>query len=269
LQYLRANDNTATKRRKRKRDQMTLTDRIQQLIRARHEGNVLAAARFIGIPQRTLAAIYSGQVKSPRAAVLERISAAYPGVTLDWLVRGIGEGPNLEAVAVDPTEPWGDLLEWTRLVDSLDLPLLTGEALEFLPYAVRNVSVYPLPPDKWDAEFAEAMREMFRLALRTWHRWLSTLIMRNGREWTRAKLIDATPLLALGLTRTAETLLKHGVVSRSLVEASLQPRRARREALESQSRAAIVQLHADDLRSYFRARKNSRARSHRKSEPSE
>jgi hypothetical protein len=40
--------------------------RIRQLIDSVHAGNVNAASKALGMPQRTLAAIVSGEIKDPR-----------------------------------------------------------------------------------------------------------------------------------------------------------------------------------------------------------
>ncbi len=67
---------------------------MTELIDTFHGGNVRDAARHIGIPQQTLNRIARGGYKqSPRADALEMIAAAYPGVTVDWLLTGHGVGP--------------------------------------------------------------------------------------------------------------------------------------------------------------------------------
>jgi transcriptional regulator with XRE-family HTH domain len=64
------------------------------LIDTFHGGNVMDAARHIGLPQQTLNRIARGKFKqSPRADALEAIASKYPGVTVDWLLNGRGAGP--------------------------------------------------------------------------------------------------------------------------------------------------------------------------------
>jgi hypothetical protein len=68
------------------------------------------------LPQRSLHAVASGQVKNPRSEFLVRI-ADFHQIGLDWLLRGEGKGP-------ETSDPFGgiqEILEWYDLVISLKL----------------------------------------------------------------------------------------------------------------------------------------------------
>ncbi len=71
---------------------MSLAQQVRFLVDQSHAGSVNAAAKSIGIPQRTLALIASGISESPRLTTI-RIIADYYGVRLGWLVNGVGEPP--------------------------------------------------------------------------------------------------------------------------------------------------------------------------------
>src|SRR4051794_33478520 len=100
-----------------------LGGRIGQLIRSRH-GAVNSAAKAMGIPQRTLAAIVSGEIKNPRAELVTRV-AQFHQVTTDWLLTGKGEGPEQR----DPFRGIEEVLKWDDLVLRLKLPEEAHRAL--------------------------------------------------------------------------------------------------------------------------------------------
>ena len=68
-----------------------ISDRIRQLVDEQDGGNVSAAARRLDCPQRTLAKVYSGETKNPRADLLQAVVKFYlvdPG----WLLTGVESG---------------------------------------------------------------------------------------------------------------------------------------------------------------------------------
>ena len=67
-----------------------LGDRVSALLGERYGGNVNRAARYMSLPQRTLARIASGATSNPHADVVERIAAHF-FVSTTWLLSGAGE----------------------------------------------------------------------------------------------------------------------------------------------------------------------------------
>src|SRR5688500_5935450 len=114
---------------------MALAGRVRQLIERFHDGSVNAAAADTGVSQPTLSRIASGKVKNPRRPAIEQIARFY-GVSVDWLVRGEGDGPD-EVVRAFPVGPaTAQWLRWTRLVADLGLPAKLEKAVLDLPAGV-------------------------------------------------------------------------------------------------------------------------------------
>ena len=65
-----------------------ISERIRHLIDTEDQGNVSAAARRLGCPQRTLAKVYSGETRNPGADLLQAIVERYP-VDPAWLLTGV------------------------------------------------------------------------------------------------------------------------------------------------------------------------------------
>lgn len=72
----------------------SLALRVQRIVDDFHGGSVLAAAKRIGLPPRTLANIVKGLVTNPRVDALRQIAQAHSGfVSLEWLLTGQGQEP--------------------------------------------------------------------------------------------------------------------------------------------------------------------------------
>jgi len=65
-----------------------ISERIRHLIDEEDGGNVSAAARRLGCPQRTLAKIYAGETSNPGSDLLQLIVERYP-VDPAWLLTGV------------------------------------------------------------------------------------------------------------------------------------------------------------------------------------
>ena len=68
----------------------SLKNRLATLVQYRYPDSINRAAREIGVPQPTLHGILSGRTKEPRPSVLRTIADHF-GVSVDWLLSGLGE----------------------------------------------------------------------------------------------------------------------------------------------------------------------------------
>ena len=62
--------------------------RLRHLVDTYDGRNVTAAARRLGIPQRTLAKVYAGSTAEPRLKLIQALVAQYPMVDARWIVLG-------------------------------------------------------------------------------------------------------------------------------------------------------------------------------------
>ena len=107
----------------------SLSRRVQQLVNHFFAGSVNAAATAWAIPQPTLHRIVDGVTKSPRAELLAKIAAAH-STTIEWLLSGSGEGPQLTRRTMGVMAPLtGHVVAWTELLDALDLAPQTKHAM--------------------------------------------------------------------------------------------------------------------------------------------
>jgi hypothetical protein len=89
-----------------------------------YDDNVNAAAKAIGMPQRTLADIVSGDVENPRANALQKLGEHFH-VSLEWLLNGPGDWPEYQDT--EPLLRQGSLssamTSWVRNMARLGEPL--------------------------------------------------------------------------------------------------------------------------------------------------
>lgn len=215
---------------------MTFADRLRAEVDYRHAGSVTRAAAAVGISQPSMRALVSGAA-APRTSTLQKVAAVYGG-SLNWWLDGNGSAPVRDAA--DEFEPWDELLAWAELQDRLNLPSMAAEALEFLPYGVRTVSVSLPRGGEADDRLIRFMRETLRLSLRTWLAWVNGLIDMYGIDEVRAELTKAAPVAALGFTWPALHLIEQGVVPLGQIEKILLPGEARRRALAKASRVEMI-----------------------------
>ena len=77
----------------------SIAARITQLIDRKEGGNVAAAARRLGVSQRGLSKVYSGETRHPRADLLQALVREY-GADPAWLLTGVPAGewpPSVES----------------------------------------------------------------------------------------------------------------------------------------------------------------------------
>jgi hypothetical protein len=201
-----------------------LREQLRVLIDLEHEGSIRKAAAALEESPRTLAAIVSGQVKHPRADLVERI-AKKKDVSVDWLLTGKGKGPE-DRTEFDPDMPWAELLEWAALVDSLAEPGPVRDALFRLPFTLQLAGSEHLNPNFTAEALAEgynygAFTPKHLLALKyavlSWTAFLKGLRENLRPEWLDQWLRDRLLELQLGYNPVALRLFRDEVISREKV----------------------------------------------------
>jgi transcriptional regulator with XRE-family HTH domain len=180
---------------------MTLADRINELIRSRHGDSANAAAKAMGIAPRTLLDLANGKATNPRADTLQTI-ASHHRVSTDWLLTGVGEGPD----AVDPinaaaTESvrWAEFVLELHLKEPahsalLNLPGMIGNAAAtFWPIARRPVPSYP--GAETTASAAPRIVEAAALEYRAWLMFFEDWIAAEGKANVVSELHDSVAWL--------------------------------------------------------------------------
>lgn len=107
----------------------TLAERVTYLVDLYHGGSVNAAAWYLGIPQRTLARVASGETQRPGIDVLQTLALGFD-VTVGWLLLGEGKGPELTPPPGPVSKPQS---AWYELVLSLGLPPLSQSVMLDVP----------------------------------------------------------------------------------------------------------------------------------------
>jgi transcriptional regulator with XRE-family HTH domain len=181
-----------------------LSDRVSYLIADSFGGSVRAAAGGIGVPQRTLANIASGDTSNPRADVLQAIADGFH-TTTDWLLTGRGESPlksqRQEAV----------YSSWNNLLRKLDLPADLEAHLREVPRAIERFDVLFAELSGWLPRRErpamsvpdEQLRDYRKLAA-AWTANVARKIEQNGIERVRAAFLhSAGRTMAVGVPSTA------------------------------------------------------------------
>lgn len=178
---------------------MTLHDRVRTLIESRYGGNVNAAAKASGIPQRNLAAIVAREIKNPRAELVGRIARWFM-VSTDWLLTGEGKGPDDEwGVGVQEFLEWKHLITDLKLdepVHTLTLRLPRAAAGAMIVFRVSQLGGRPTRKRKIEhyeleerAPFAPGFLDASRLEYQAWLAFFKQWLELAGREKVRQVLM--------------------------------------------------------------------------------
>jgi len=187
----------------------SVSERVGLLIQLRYGGSVNAAAREMGVPQRTLARLAGGETQSPNPDLLTLI-ARNCKVSESWLQSGQGIGPRQwRLFGAGKAES-----EWFRLVESLDLDerrmqllldipdsaVVASHWLEPSAGAERRVS---RPIDTAQFPHVAVLTEAI---YRAWTEYLRVFLLVHGKARLANALSDpkAQAILALGASPALE-----------------------------------------------------------------
>jgi transcriptional regulator with XRE-family HTH domain len=159
--------------------------RVLGLVEFAHP-SVNAAAKAIGIPQRTLARIVTGEMPNPRAEVLRRIAAFYD-VSVDWLLTGKGKGPGewttrpLDRITYSPKAGWHAAVRQLALDPDLEnkvlrLPRMMDVAVSVMALGAPQALV-------------PAAGEAIRWELEAWTTLVRALIQHLGFAEARERVL--------------------------------------------------------------------------------
>jgi hypothetical protein len=176
----------------------TTAERLRWLIEIAHDGSVNAAAKVMGVPQRTLAAAVREEVKNPGTRLLRRVVEHHRslGVTMDWLVEGRGPAPKPPQVP----EAWrwanaaaAGAVKWADLVVELELPEAAHEKLLALPEqvaeAANNWGLIP-PSDDGPVYFFAAQTMAFQTWITLFEGWVREVGAAKVRETLRRRGLE-------------------------------------------------------------------------------
>lgn len=176
----------------------SIAGRVSHCIREVHRGSVNAAARDIGMSQRTLARIANGDVQNPRLDAVQGIASFYE-CDLNWLLTGQGVAPifGIFAQALEVERLLHRMeLRGNRIAGDLGLSDKERAALR-MPGAILDdaqISLHRVlvggDPRPGEAPFLEESVDMTSL----WLDFLEEVIARYGKEvvarWVRKRRLD-------------------------------------------------------------------------------
>jgi transcriptional regulator with XRE-family HTH domain len=184
----------------------TIAQRVRGLVDRLHGGSVNAAAREIGIPQRTLARIVEGRVEYPRADALQKLAAWY-GTSIEWLLTGKGEPPVVEqewlpdiirrsprsqrAAATEPNARTQYRIQYLLnnvIGASIDARKAFAD-LTSAPLDAAQLFVNDLRKDGFHPDFIDA----YFLQIEAWRYWLEVAVRQFGAQAVRGELERRIP----------------------------------------------------------------------------
>jgi transcriptional regulator with XRE-family HTH domain len=184
-------------------------DRIRGLIQGSHRGVVSRAAADIGIPQPTLARLVAGKVKSPRLDAIQALSAYYD-ISTDWLLSGVGEGPDTSG-PVAQTAEWK---RWESLLEGLGLSEPAFTAALLVPFAALRAWTLLTHDDAYSLK----MNLDLGGEVETWIWVFQEIIDELGRDHLRAALERHVDEARLGFGDFAMHLREIGALPADLTQ---------------------------------------------------
>ena len=182
-----------------------LKDRVRGLIDDLWKGSVYAAAKDIGLPIQTLYRIVNGESKNPRATAIHAIAEGC-GVTSEWLLTGMGQGPN--ALGGVDSFNFAASIRWNRVLKQLSLGEDLRDSIHMLPFHSPLIAMEALDPvggtrpEHQLAYFIEACTA-------AWATYLQQAIDHYGAKAVADALEPYTARAALGFSYVGDHLLRN------------------------------------------------------------
>lgn len=189
----------------------TLQARVAYLVDTVHAGNVSEAAAEAGLPQRTLARLYAGEVERPRAQVFTALARHF-GTDVEWLAKGEGKPPDYEG----PPERVRLRLLLRRITPNADV----RDAVEDLANAPARALLGYLA-DQADTRLGPSSLDQIQLAYeasaRSWRLLLDALVRSHGYGPVADYLLSAHVGARLGFAGFGLWMESVGVVPEGMV----------------------------------------------------